>query len=107
MSKRHARQIHKVFAASSKFGRFKNSNGRGHVHMAWFGSTNAYAGKKGILQPRCQRLWFCREGEDEFKFLEEDQAHHLGLKIYEERNKVFERFLEDTRDAEAPYNGDE
>ena len=44
--------MHKVVAALSKFGRFKNSSGRRSRAYGLVGSTNAYAGNKGILQPR-------------------------------------------------------
>ena len=86
--------IHKVFAASSKFGRFNKRKGRGPCAYALVWVDNACAGNKGILQPLCPGLW----EKDEFKFLEEDPSTSLGVKRFMRRGtQVFERFLEDTR----------
>ena len=100
--------IHKVFAASSKFGRFKNSNGRGPRAYGLVWVDKRLRGQQRYIATTLSKDYgSAGMGEDEFKFLEEDPSTSLGVKIYEEGTQVFERFLEDTRIPEAPYNGDE
>ena len=53
--------------------------------MAWFGSTNAYAGNKGIATTLSKDYGSAGIGEDEFKFLEEDPSTSLGVKRFMRR----------------------
>ena len=66
--------IHKVFGFIKFCMAFNKEKEGGHVLMPWFVAKNRGWRKRYIATT------LSRKGEDEFRFLEEDQAHHLELK---------------------------
>ena len=81
--------MHKVVAALSKFGRFKNSSGRRSraYGLAWVDKRLCGQQRYIAITPS-KNYDFSGRGEDEFKFLEEDPNTSFGVAPSESTTKV-------------------
>ena len=78
--------IHKVVAALSKFGRFKNSSGRGPRAYGLVWVDKRLCGQQRYIATTLSKDYgFSGMGEDEFKFLEEDPNTSFGVRRFMRR----------------------